>query len=51
MFEINIIINNIIKIKKNNNLNFLNSKGDFKCGNKRGKRFYNKENNNGDRKI
>ena len=46
-----IIINNIVKIRKNDNPNFLNNKNDLKRGNKREKRFYNKKNNNKNKKI
>ena len=35
----NIIINNTVKIRRDDNLNFLNNKNDFKRGNKRRKRF------------
>ena len=49
--KINIIINNIIKIKGDDNLDFLNNKGDFKRGNKRKKRFYDREDNNKNKKV
>ena len=49
--KINIIIDNTAKIKKNNNFNFLNSEGDFKRGNKREKKFYNKKNDDKSGKI
>ena len=49
--KINIIINNIVKVKGNNNPDFLNSKDDFRRGNKRKKRFYDRENNNKNGKI
>ena len=38
-----IIMDNIAKIKKNNNLDFLNSESDPKHGNKHKRRFYNKK--------
>ena len=46
-----IIIDDTVKIKKNNNLDFLNNKNDFRRGNKRKKKPYNKENNNRNKKI
>ena len=46
-----VIMNNTVKVRRNNNFNFLNNKGDLKCENKRGKKFYNKENDNKNRKI
>ena len=49
--EIDIIINNIIKIKKNDNFDFLDNKGDLKRGNKCRGKSYNKKNNNKNRKI
>ena len=49
--KINIIMNNIVKAKRDDNLNFLNNKGDPKYGNKRGRKPYNKKNNNKNRKI
>ena len=49
--ETNIIINNTAKIKENDDFNFLNNKGDLRYGNKRGERFYNKKNNNKNKKI
>ena len=36
-------MNNIVKVKKNNNSDFLNDKDDFKRGNKRRKKPYNKK--------
>ena len=39
-------MNNIIKAKKDDDFDFLNNKSDPKRGNKRGERFYNKNNNN-----
>ena len=39
----NIIINNTVKTRGNNNSNFLNNKNDLRRGNKRGERFYNKK--------
>ena len=42
----NIIINNIVKIRKDNAPDFLNNKNDPKRGNKCGKKSYNKKNNN-----
>ena len=47
----NIIMNNIVKIKKNDDPDFLNNKGDFRYKNKRGGRLYNKNNNNENKKI
>ena len=47
----NIIMNNTAKIKKNDDFDFLNNKGDLKRGNKRGKRPYNRKNNNKNKKI
>ena len=44
--KINIIMDNIAKIRKNNNLNFSNNKDNPKRENKRGKRFYKNNNNN-----
>ena len=49
--EIDIIMNNIIKAKKNNNFNFLNNKNNFRRGNKREKKFYNKRNDNENGKV
>ena len=49
--KINIIINNTVKAKKDNNPDFVNNKNDFKRENKRGKRFYNRKNNNKNKKI
>ena len=39
-------MNNIVKVKRDNNPDFLNNKNDFKRKNKRGERLYNKNNNN-----
>ena len=49
--KINVIINNTAKIKENDNLNFLNGKNNLRRENKRGGRFYNKNNNNKNKKI
>ena len=49
--KINIIINNIVKTRRDNNSNFLNNKGDLKRGNKRGEKSYNKNNNNKNKKY
>ena len=38
-----IIMNNIVKIKKNDDFNFLNNKCDPRRGNKRKRKFYNKK--------
>ena len=39
-------MNIIVKIREDDNSNFLNNKNDLKRGNKRGRKFYNKKNNN-----
>ena len=44
-------MNNIVKIKRNDNPDFLNGENDLKCGNKREKKPYNRENNNKNKKI
>ena len=44
-------MNNTVKIKENDNFNFLNNKSDFKRENKRERRFYNREDNNKNKKI
>ena len=44
-------MNNTIKVKGDNDFNFLNNKNDLKRGNKRERRFYNKKNNNKNKKI
>ena len=49
--KINIIMDNTVKIRKNNNSNFLNNKNNLKHENKREKRFYDKEDDNGSEKI
>ena len=49
--KIDVIINNIVKIRENDDPDFWNDKGDPKCGNKRGKRSYNRKNNNKNKKI
>ena len=49
--KIDIIINNIIEIRKNDDLNFSNNENDFRRENKRKKRFYNKENNDENGKM
>ena len=49
--EIDIIIHNIIKIRKDDDLDFLDNKNDFKRENKREGRFYNRKNNNKNKKI
>ena len=46
-----IIINNIVKIREDNNPDFLNNKGDLKRGNKCERRLNYKENNNKNKKI
>ena len=38
-----IIIDNIVKTRGDNNLNFLNGKDNLKCENKRERKFYNKK--------
>ena len=47
----NIIINNTAKTRENNNLNFLNNKNNPRRGNKHRERFYNKKNNNINKKV
>ena len=47
----NIIINNTAKIKRNNDLNFLNNKNNLRRGNKREGKSYNKNNNNKNKKY
>ena len=49
--KIDVIINNIAKTRRNDDFNFLDSKGDLKRGNKRGRRFYNRKDNNKSKKI
>ena len=49
--KIDIIIDNTVKAKEDNDFNFLNNKNDLKRGNKRRGRSYNKENNNKNKKI
>ena len=44
-------MNNTIKARGNNNLNSLNNKGNPRRGDKRGKRPYNKKNNNRSEKV
>ena len=46
-----VIMNNIIKIKGDNDFDFLNSKNNPKRENKREKRLYNRKNDNGSKKI
>ena len=49
--KINIIMNNIVKIREDDNPDFLNNKSDFRRENKREKKLYNKKNNNKNKKI
>ena len=44
-------MNNTIKVRENDNLNFLDGEDDFKRGNKRGWKLYDKENDNKNKKI
>ena len=46
-----VIINNITKVRKDDNPNFLNNKSNFRRENKREERLYNKKNNNKNKKI
>ena len=49
--KINIIIDNTVKARKDDDFNFLNSKNNLRRGDKRGKKFYDKKNNNKSEKI
>ena len=44
-------MDNTVKVRKNDNPNSLNNKGNPRRGDKRGKRFYNKKNNNKNKKV
>ena len=44
-------MNNTVKIKRDNNFNFLNNKSDSRRGNKREKKPYNRKDNNKSEKI
>ena len=49
--KINVIINNTAKAREDNDFNFLNSEGNLRRGNKRGKRLYDKENDDRSGKV
>ena len=49
--KINIIMDNTVKIRKNDDFNFLDSEDNPRRGDKRGRRLYDKKNNNKNKKI